>query len=801
MLASLVPRRLDARLAAILLGIILTIQLAGYAAIRAAIDDSVTRNADTELAVGERVLDRLLAQSGQRLAQASQVLAGDYAFREAIASRDANTVRSALENHGGRIGAGVAMFVDLDGTLTASTRAAAETPRPVLNLIAQIGRDGSDVGSGLLGGVPYRIVAVPVRAPLPLGWVVMGFRIEDALLHDFTALTGVAASLAVQDGGGAWRLHASGLAPAGRAALAATLTGATPGAGATVTLDDVRYRVQHAPLATLDGTAWVAVLQRSLSDAASPFHRLQGAFLLLTGAGLALSLLGSYWASRRVTGPVSALAEAARSIEQGDYATPIATGSADEIGNLAAAMEHMRTGIAARERRISELAFSDSLTGLPNRALFNDRIEQAVAVARRHGSRLAVLQLDLDRFKLVNDTLGHQMGDRLLREVGARIAGALQRTSDTVARLGGDEFAVLLPTESVDGAVRVAQRLAEVLAEPMVIEGQLVDVGASIGVAGFPDHGSDAPTLLRCADVAMYGAKRNGSGVGVYDPRHDENTPERLSLMAELRRAVERDELLLLYQPKLGLSGRRVECCEALLRWEHPVRGVVPPGSFIPFAEQTGYIKAITRWVIDKALAQSAHWRGLGLDLGISVNTSARDLQAPDFARYVEDRLHAHGVPPDRLWLEVTESAVMDDPTHALENLDRIAALGVRLSIDDFGTGYSSLAYLKKLPVSELKIDRSFVQGLTTDRDDAIIVRSTIDLAHNMGLTVTAEGVEDADSLEVLKGMGCDVVQGYHVSRPLTAAALERWLRQAANAEAEPVERALAGTGERRRPR
>jgi diguanylate cyclase (GGDEF)-like protein len=772
-------RRLQTRLVASVLLLLLAVQLAGYAAISTAIQSTARKHAQSELAVGERVFRRLLAQRGQRLAQAAQVLAGDFAFRDAIATHDGETVGSALKNHGDRIRADIVMLVDLEGRLVADTVGLrGSTPFAVTRLVEEIERGGDGTGIALVGGRAYQLVAAPVRAPLTISWVAMGFLVDDELAKDLGSLTALAVSIASEETRDGWQMRASTLDEQNRGTVAASLPALAGRAteGAPLALADGEYETRVAQIGTLDRTRIAAVLQRSLADAAAPFRSLQTALLVLTAIGIVLSLFGSTLMARRITGPVSALAAAARKIEEGDYSQAVDVRTADEIGDLAAAFKHMSEGIAARERRITELAYSDPLTGLPNRALFNDRIKQAVSAARRASSKLSVLQMDLDRFKYVNDTLGHQIGDLLLREVAQRLSQALQRRGDTVARVGGDEFAVLLPTEDPDGAILVARRLLEALAEPITIEGQLVDVGASIGVANFPQHGEDANTLVRHADVAMYAAKRTGTGVEVYDPRHDENTPERLSLMAELRRAVEHDELTLVYQPKMDLTGRGVHCAEALIRWDHPERGFVSPDKFIPFAEQTGYIKAITRWVLGKAVAQCAAWSARGLELSVSINISARDLHSSDFPRHVIEVLAAHGVEPGRLWLEVTESAVMDDPTHALDVLERLSKLGVRLSIDDFGTGHSSLAYLKKLPVDELKIDKSFVLGLTRDKDDATIVRSTIDLAHNMGLTVAAEGVEDGDVLRALKRLGCDLAQGYYISRPLAPAEFEHWM-------------------------
>lgn len=436
----------------------------------------------------------------------------------------------------------------------------------------------------------------------------------------------------------------------------------------------------------------------------------------------------------------------------------------------------MQEGIAEREKRITELAYMDRLTGLPNRALFNDRLQQAIASARRNGRPLAVMMMDLDRFKYVNDTLGHPIGDMLLCEVAKRLRSTLQRQTDTVARLGGNKFAVLLLTDDLAAARLLATRMIRALEQPIMIEGQLEDVGASIGIVTFPENGADMNVLLRRVDIAVYVAKRSNLGFALYDERHDQNSAERLSLMSELRQAVEQDELTLYLQPKVDLATHRVKYVEHVVRWDHPTRGFVAPDQFIPFAEQTGYIKTISRWVADKAIAQCAAWRAQGIDIEVSINVSARELIQSSLPEIFQALLQKHNVLPEWIWIEITESAIMDDPNHAIETLDRLHALGIRLSIDDFGTGYSSLSYLKCMPVDELKIDKSFVMGMTNHKDDETIVRSTIDLGHNMGLKVVAEGVEDEAMMLRLKELRCDLAQGFHLSRPLPPAKLELWL-------------------------
>ncbi|GEM_PF-1656314 len=433
----------------------------------------------------------------------------------------------------------------------------------------------------------------------------------------------------------------------------------------------------------------------------------------------------------------------------------------------------------AAEEALRHQALHDALTGLPNRLLLQDRLEQAILAARRNGTPLALLVLNLDRFKEVNEALGHQVGDMLLREVARRLQSAL-RASDTVARLSGDEFAVLLPGADPAGALESAERLGAALGEPFAVYSQALDVGASLGITLYPEHGEDAETLLRHAGVAMSVAKRAGSGCALYDAEQDRHSADRLALAGDLRRAIRQGELLLHYQPKVDLRAGRLVGVEALVRWQHPERGLVPPDQFIPLAEQTGLIKELTEQVLDDALHQCAAWRAAGHVIPVAVNISMRSLHDNLFPGRVARLLEASGVPPAWLHLEVTESAMMADPATALRVLERLRGLGVRIAVDDFGTGYSSLSYLKQVAADELKVDRSFVRDMTSDEADLAIVRATIDLGHRLDLSVVAEGVEDEATLRLLADLGCDAAQGYYFGRPMPAEALAEWLERTA---------------------
>ncbi len=423
-------------------------------------------------------------------------------------------------------------------------------------------------------------------------------------------------------------------------------------------------------------------------------------------------------------------------------------------------------------------ALHDALTGLPNRTLFGDRMDQAIASADRADEPRGLLLIDLDGFKQVNDTLGHDQGDNLLREVGKRLAAALRET-DTVARLGGDEFGILLEgATDLAAAATAAWKIQQACEPEFVINDEVIHVSASIGIALFPEHGRTTADLLRRADLAMYDAKRSGSSHAVFDAAQEKQMAHQLSLLSDLRECVARDELVVHYQPEIALATRKTTGVEALVRWRHPKQGLLLPASFLPEVERTALIGPLTRWVLNEALRRQRMWRDEGVDLTMAVNISARTLlrATRDLPDTVAELTEIWGTPPDRLTLELTESALIE--VAAPDVLGHLHNMGERISIDDYGTGYSSLAYLQNLPIDQLKVDQSFVVNLASVPGDAVIVRSTIDLAHNLGLTVVAEGVEDEVTLDMLVEAGCDSAQGNFFSRALAAEELTTWLTE-----------------------
>jgi len=774
-------KRLRTRITVFFVALLVVVQVAAFMAVNAANSTNARQKIDDELGVGERIFGRLLEQNRERLLEAAKVLAADFAFREAIATNDLGTVLSALQNHGERINANVMMLVSLDGRVVADTLHPDGIDRPFdFPALLDVARgDGSAQSIDVLQDHAYQLVMVPVLAPVPIAWVAVGLTVDDALAAELRQLTSLEVSFLVHEKGSDWRLLASTLRPGPRDLLLTELpTLATARDTRFIGAGDEQQQLRLLALQVEGSTEVVAVLQRSVAEAIAAFDQLRDTLVVLAVFSLFLSIAGSFAIALGITRPLGDLVQAATRIQKGDYGAAVPVDRRDEIGVLAISLDDMRSGIAEREQEILRLAYQDTLTSLPNRSLFNERLSTAINVAARSGAALTILMMDLDRFKYVNDTLGHGVGDHVLREVAGRLQ-ALLRSSDTVARLGGDEFAVLLHGAKPAYVTRIAQKILAALEDPITYAGQPLDVGTSIGIAHYPQHGEDASVLLRNADIAMYVAKRTRSGFALYDPDYDTHQQEHLSMLGDLRRAVENDELKVFYQPKVSLATSTIDSVEALLRWDHPARGFVSPGDFIPFAEHTGYIKVLTRWVLNESIRQCGAWRARGLLLRVSVNISARDLMNRELPSMVGEMLAEHDVPPGFLCIEITESGFMEDPAHAQRVLDQLHALGVRLSIDDYGTGYSSLSYIVRLPVDELKIDRSFVSRMAVDEMTLTVVRSTVDLGHSLGLKVVAEGVEDRVILDLLRQTGCDQAQGYFISRPLAGPAFEQWLQTA----------------------
>ncbi len=792
---------LSARIVLLFLGLLLLVQGVSFFAIRATIERNARVAVAEDLAVGERLLKRVLDQNAQKLTEGATLLAADYGFRSAVSSNDANTIADVLANHGERIGANVAALLDTGFRLRAAAQADVSGLQPLLNRLAANGgstKRASDVV--VIDNKPFQFVMVPLRAPVLVGWVLMGFPVDQRLVDEMRTLSSLHVSLEVQaDAQSAWKATVSTLPQAGRNALERQNIFLPGEPAMSLRLPDGEYSARAVALTEPGGAAVSAVLMRSVDEAVAPYRQLQLGLAVLTVLSVVVFGVGSVLTARHITTPLRRLAVAAERLGAGDYATPLGgQRRSDEIGDLAQAFERMRVSVAGQQEEILKLAYWDGLTGLANRLQFRNALIEAMASGHADGRSVAVVMLDLDRFKHVNDVLGYRFGDLMLKGVAERLSQQAVRNGDLVARLGGDEFAVLLadldPASDLDHARAVAQRLHQAFGDVMVLEDHTVDMSASFGMAVWPHHASDADTLLSRAEMAMYSAKRRSEGPVLYDPAIDAASSQTLSLLSELRHAVDHHELRLFLQPKLALDTGRVVGAESLLRWQHPTRGLVPPMSFIPFAEQTGFIRVLTMWVFEESARM---WRVLnegGMRLVISINLSTRDLLDVELPQKFEALLVKHIVPAEAFCLEITESAIMDDPQRAMTTLERLSGLGFKLSIDDFGTGYSSLAYLKKLPVDELKIDKSFVLSMEKDVNDARIVRSTIDLAHGLGLTVVAEGVENAQVWDLLRELSCDEAQGFHMGRPMPSNEFVHWASGWAARHAAPGPKGIPNT-------
>jgi diguanylate cyclase (GGDEF)-like protein len=787
-------RSLESRIVTLFLVLIVAVQVIGLFVIQRGIDNNARQSIAGELNNGAKVFGRLLEQNAQNLRFGARLLARDTAFLAAIGNNDESdraTIESALANSGRRIKATTTMLIDSDRQVSVSTNPgqAAGLQKIVGGMLdAAEAADGAN-GIAILERRPYQVVVMPIKAPITIGWIVMTFPIDRQLANEMREVTSLHTTIATRDQNGQWLQagstfvgpSAQTVADQLQALPASVNVAATNAPPFDLEVETSHYSARLLRIGEDNGQVASVILARSIDEATAEYRRLERWLILLTLCGMVISTVAIVITAKRIAQPISELAATARRLEQGDYKGDIDTSRADEIGALASAFDSMREGIAKREQEIRRLAYWDTLTNLPNRAQFVLLLNDALAEARKREEAVFVLMMDLDRFKHVNDVMGHSFGDALLRQVAGRLQLLLanrRQSSAQVARLGGDEFAVLLPASDLDAAQRMAGEILQTLEAPLSLDDQTVDIGAGLGIAGYPEHGNDGEALLSMAEVAMYAAKTRNDGAVVYDAAMDKSSDKSLSLLTELRNAIERDEFRLFVQPKIMLDTGQVVGMESLVRWVHPERGNVFPDEFIPFAEQTGFIRLLTRWVMEKSAELCQQLAAQGHHLKVSVNLSTRDLLDQDLPAKFADLLARHRLSPGSFCLEITESAIMDDPVRAQTTLERLSNMGVDLSIDDFGTGYSSLAYLKRLPVNELKIDKSFVLNMENDEGDTKIVRSTIDLGHNMGLRVVAEGIESEAVWRLLAELGCDQGQGYFMSRPIPGDQLVAWLEK-----------------------
>ncbi len=733
----------------------------------AAYQHSTEQLAVHQLAASRVVADRLDTRA-KLLRSGLRDISRSFSVKELVASgrEDPQSLYAAMENYRSRLGAD--FFVVLDDratTIASSSDLGFEgiDPTPY----AAEGLTWYDTANDhfLLKAAPLRFAE---RSRRVSAWLLMGQRSASLINEDLVAFTGMQISLASL--GSPSAIWGTTLATPDAMQLEQQLAALGTGVG-EARIGESRIITGVYPLEGDSNLYTVATLPRS--EAYLNYQTLLINLGIVLLVAVALAFLAAMRVSGEITRPISMLVAAAKRISLGLDAAELPEQGTREVLVLSKAVRDMQDGIRDREREINRLAYFDGLCAIPNRNGFVSHLTSLLE-ARKDDELLSVALLDVDRFKEINDTVGHDTGDRLLALIAERLKSHT-RDDDFVARLGGDEFAVIYRNGR---SSELGESLSRAFDVPFSIDGLVLDVDASMGIVRAPEHASDAIGLLQLADIALYACKASHDDFVIYTEALNRHSVKRLQLMAELKEALGSGQLKLHFQPKLTLASDQVKCVECLLRWEHPQYGFVPPDEFIELAEQTGAIRQVTRWVLRSALEQQAQWRAQGVSLSVAVNISAVDLTDMSLPAYVGELQSRFALNPGDLTLEVTESAVMKDPESALLALKTLDRMGIVLSIDDFGTGFSSMAQLKQMPVKELKIDKTFVLALATNRDDQIMVRTLISLAENLGLETVAEGLEDAASLRMLKSMGCTRAQGYHVSKPLSAEEFLPWLRQ-----------------------
>lgn len=778
-------RGFQSQLLALFLPLLMGVQLITLVVVQDATRQRLVAQSGEALSAVSTSFSNWLRDTVRRLADSSAILAADFGFRSAIASRDTPTIATAIENARRRIGADAAMVIELDGQVIASAGsdggAGAAFAYP--HMLRDAEQDGRAASIILLGGRLMEFVLVPVTTPDLAAWIGIGVEVgarTARVLRDQSAVP-VDLSFAVEKAG-QWHTWASSLAGTGSGPLdssvaAVALCQSTGSNTSTIDLElpGGNYSAAGQLLATAPGTPRACmVIHRSLDEALAPYQPLFHFLWTFCFAGCAAGALIAIVIARNVTKPISRLASAAAAMQDGAYPEPVAVSGPIELSGLAAAFNSMVDGIAEREQEIFRQANFDALTGLPNRQHF----EQLLA-GDLPGQRAAlILLIHVENLRIVSNTLGHDLGDRVIAESSRRIVNTFKQ-GDVLCRFDADKFVLLLRGGAGEVSEAIARRVQDIFEQPIAVSGINVDISIRMGMAEYPAHGDTHRVLLRKAEVALATARNLYHSYSVYEAANDPYKAEQLSLIGELRDSMDDGTLSLHYQPKIDAESGRITQAEALMRWQSPSRGFVPPDEFILLAERTGFISRLTQWALARAAADCRRWRDQGHALKLSVNVSTRDLLDPGLPARFLATLAEHGLGTDAIAIEVTESSIMEQAGLALKSLAELAAAGVDIAIDDFGTGHSSMAYIGDMAAHELKIDKRFVLDLARNSKSQTIVRTMIQLGHSFGMRVCAEGVEDARTVELLRNYGCDYLQGWYYSKALPpevfGALLERW--------------------------
>ena len=760
------------RLLVLLIGLVVAAQTVTLLAVLVRTSATVQSRAAEQLTAGAMVARRLLNYRAAQLSNAVGVLAADFGLREAIANGDPATIQSAAQNHSRRIGADMLLVLDDNGVAIVASGGARQfsgkAVRPLTNEIATV----TYLSTG--GGI-YQVLAAPVRAPNVIGYVAIGFAVDRQLVAELADLLTVDVALVATDSNGVSTLVASSRPAASRPlstdelgsiARARMPTRIGSGGGEILAISDqLSAGAQAVTLALL----------RPVEDVYASYVELRNTLLIIMTLAVAIAVAFAFWLGRATTAPITQLVEGARRIERGEYRGQVVVAGGEEFEQLAASFNAMQSGIADREARLVHQAMHDEVTGLPNRRHFETVL--LGSIRQRDPGRLQfVAIIEVANLRQFSGSLGFEFADRVLSEIGRRLTQAAG-DGRTVARLEGARFAYIGSDSKRDRITTHIANTCAALAAQLLVGNVNVRAEVLAGVALPPEHGDTPEEILRRAEIALDDARNRQSRVSIFQFDLDAVQQRRLRLSADLPEAIGSGQMHLAYQPKVTIAEHRIRSAEALVRWTHNTLGDVSPGEFVPLAENTGSYGLLTRWVLRKSLQQLAAWRRDGFMIDLAVNLSAADISDKDLPGYVLEQLRSNGLPATALLLEITESAVMRDVATAARHMEQLRYAGVRFAIDDFGTGYSSLSQLKRLPVDELKIDRSFVRDATVDDDDAVIVRSTIELGHSMGLRVVAEGVETETQWRLLQSMGCDDAQGFLIAQPLSAAQFIEYLQ------------------------
>ncbi|MEQ9464050.1 MAG: EAL domain-containing protein [Haliea sp.] len=726
-----------------------------------------------ELGVVERVFRSLLQDDREQLRNRAELLAGDFAFKRAIATGEEATMLSALANHGERINADFVVMLSRSGEVLLSTHPVARLPASAAALVASGSRQAAAILT-LFDGQTFQLVLVPVLAPDLLGWVGLATAVDGSMLEELRAITNADITLVAHAAGRGARVLESTLSPALTAGLQAGDSSSGVASRLAESLAEAGWLSRDVDLLREEGQEVVAVLSQSLEQALNNYRPLRQQMLIIGFVALGLAGFTALVIARSVTQPIYALVDAARRITDGNYSRRIELAVGEEFGMLADTLNLMQDTVSEREARIRHQAQHDMLTQLPNRyyinSVFNSRMNESP-----QRNQFGMGLLELENLQQLTDLYGSEFSDAVLQQIAERISTSLRR-GDIAARVADSQILLFFEDLTHAGVEAVVQKLRDDFTAPLLIGGVPVRLEPLLGFVFAPQHGQRFDELVRRAQIALGTARSASGGWSVYRIGQDEVHLRQITLAHRLQAAVDAENFTVFYQPKYDLHAHRVLQVEALMRWTDTELGAVYPDEFIPVAEQTGIITAISVIVLKQVLGQLQDWQGAGIELTACVNLSGADILQAGFVRHVIDSLQASGLDSSALVIEVTETMMMADMDVALANIREFEEAGICLAIDDFGTGFSSLAQLKMLPVQELKIDKSLILNLDRDGDDQKIVRSTIEMAHYLGLKVVAEGVENLASLHMLQDMGCDSVQGYYLARPMTASALQSWL-------------------------